>query len=259
MSVFETFGVKHLSASALNKWQGCRGAWVAHYLFDIKGQVGPAAWRGTAVEAGLTAALVGTGNVDPLQQAMMAFENEAQGDADDAVDKQRELIPPFVEQAIAGWKEAGLDKPVTQQVRTELWFDGLDVPIIGYADFVMEGYTVDLKTTERLPSKPSYNHTLQAAGYASARGEDSACLFYVTPKKSALYRLTAEDIASANRDMRRTAIGLQASLRAALYACDGDLSRAKATMAKMSPPNPDSFYWDDGSLAEALAIVQAWT
>ena len=110
---------------------------------------------------------------------MMAFENEAQGDAADNIDKQRELIAEFVRQAIAGWKEAGLDKPVTQQVRTELWFDGLDVPIIGYADFVMDGFTVDLKTTERLPSKPSYNHTLQAAGYAAARGESSACLLYV--------------------------------------------------------------------------------
>lgn len=258
MSVFEAFGVKHLSASALNKWQGCRGAWVAHYLFNIKGQVGPAAWRGTAVEAGLTAALVGTGGVDPVQQALMAFENEAQGDADDAVDKQRELIPAFVEQAISGWKEAGLDKPVTQQVRTELWFDGLDAPIIGYADFIMDGFTVDLKTTERLPSKPSYGHTLQAAGYAKARNEDTACLLYVTPKKSALYRLSKEEVDAANRDMRRTAIGLQASLKAALFACEGNISLAKATMAKMSPPNPDSFYWDDASLAEALSVVETW-
>ena len=82
-TLFEEFGVRHLSASALNKWTACRGAWVAHYLYGLKGSIGPAAWRGNAVEDGLTA-YVTKADIAPLEFAMRTFEREALGDLDEA-------------------------------------------------------------------------------------------------------------------------------------------------------------------------------
>ena len=92
--MFKAFEIDHLSASSINKWTGDRGAWVALYVFGLKGEVGPAAWRGGAVEDGLTA-YVTRSNVDPLTYSMMTFERDAKGDLDEAVEKERQLIAPM--------------------------------------------------------------------------------------------------------------------------------------------------------------------
>ena len=253
-TLFEDFGIRHLSASSLNKWSGCRGAWVAHYLYGLKGSIGPAAWRGGAVEDGLTA-YVTKADIDPLEFAMRTFERDAQGDLDDAVDAERQLIKPMLEQAIAAWEEAGLDAPKSKQIKTECWFDGVHVPMIGYADYIMDGYTLDLKTTKRLPSKPSFNHVLQVAGYAHARNEARADLLYVTGKKRIIHTVGPEEIEEAVADLHRRAIGLQETLKSAWLSAGGDIAKAKEQIARMCPPNADTFYWDDDSLAEALGTV----
>ena len=256
---FEFFGIKHLSASSLNKWIGCQGAWVSHYVFGVKGEVGPAAWRGTAVEAGLEAAITTHGGqVIPNVAAMDVFELEAGGEITDAIDKERANIEPMLAQAIDSWNRFGLPAPITQQAKTELWIDGLDVPIIGYADFVMDGYCIDLKTTLRLPSSPRFNHVLQAAGYAQARGESMGKLFYVTPKKAALYAIHQEDIDNAMADVRRRALGLQRSLKLAMQEAVSNQEAAKSILAEMCPPDLDSFYWKPEEFAAAQAQIPAW-
>ena len=253
-TLFEEFGVRHLSASALNKWTACRGAWVAHYLYGLKGAIGPAAWRGNAVEDGLTA-YVTKADIDPLEFAMRTFEREALGDLDEGVDAERQLIKPMLEQSISAWDEANLGEPVSKQIKTECWFDGVQVPMIGYADYIMDGYTLDLKTTKRLPSKPSFNHVLQVAGYAHARKERRADLLYVTGKKHIIHSVGPDEIDEAIADLQRRAVGLQETLKSAWLSAGGDIAKAKEQIARMCPPNADTFYWDDESLAEALGTV----
>lgn len=256
-SIFEAFDIAHLSASSINKWTGDRGAWVAHYIFGLKGEVGPAAWRGCAVEDGLTAHVTRS-HVDPMIYALMTFERDAQGDLDDAVEKERSLIVPMLEQAIDAWAEAELGRPSTQQIRVETWLDGVDAPLIGFADYCMNGYCIDLKTTKALPSKPRYDHVLQAAGYAHARKEQKAALLYVTAKKHVIHELDCDHIAEAIGDLARRARGLQTTLRAAWAAGGGDPERARLRLAEMCPPNIDTFYWSDSDFNVARSQIEAW-
>ena len=255
--MFKAFEIDHLSASSINKWTGDRGAWVAHYVFGLKGEVGPAAWRGGAVEDGLTA-YVTRSNVDPLTYSMMTFERDAKGDLDEAVEKERQLIAPMLEQAIVAWEEAGLGRPSTQQIRVETWLDGIDVPLIGFADYSMDGYCIDLKTTKALPSSPRHDHTLQAAGYAHARHESRAALLYVTGKKRAIYELDRTQIDEALADLTRRARGLQNTLTAAWRSAGGDSNKARLKLAEMCPPNLDTFYWTDSEFLAARAQIEAW-
>lgn len=256
-SIFRAFKIDHLSASSINKWTGDRGAWVAHYVFGLKGEVGPAAWRGSAVEDGLTA-YVTRSRVDPLTHAMMTFERDARGDLDDDVEKERGLVGPMLEQSISAWADARLGKPVTQQVRVETWLDGIEVPLVGFADYCMDGYCIDLKTTKALPSKPRHDHTLQAAGYALARNEMSAALLYVTAKKHTIHELDRDQLSDAVSDLTRRARGLQNTLTAAWAAGGGDPERAKLQLAEMCPPNIDTFYWSKSDFETARSRIEAW-
>lgn len=255
--IFNAFNLKHLSPSSINKWTGDRGAWVAHYVFGLKGEVGPAAWRGRAVEDGLTAHVTAA-RVDPLAHAMNSFEQEAQGDLDESIEKERRLIAPMLDQAIARWEDTGLGRPLTQQIRVETWLDGVAIPLVGYADYVLDGYCIDLKTTKALPSAPRHDHILQAAGYARARREDKAKLLYVTAKKSGLYETDRDQIKDAIEDLTRRALGLQNTLKAAWTGAGGDPEKARLVLAEMCPPNLDSFYWTDADFARARSSIEAW-
>lgn len=257
-TIFSRFGIAHISASSLGKWTGDRGAWVAHYIFGLKGEAGPAAWRGSAVEEGLTAHVTEAA-VDPLSHALMTFERDALGDMDDMVEKERALIAPMLSQSIIAWTDAALSRPITQQIRIETWLDGIDVPLIGFADFVMPGYCIDLKTTKALPSIPRYDHILQASAYAHARREEKAVLLYVTGKKRIFHELSAKDIQLGVADLTRRARGLQTTLKAAWSQAQGHPGKARLRLAEMCPPNIDSFYWDPDDLAEARAKIAAWT
>ena len=54
MNGFERHGITHSSASQLNKWNACQGAWVAHYLFKQRvGSVSAAMYRGICSEEGV--------------------------------------------------------------------------------------------------------------------------------------------------------------------------------------------------------------
>ncbi|MEL6569375.1 MAG: hypothetical protein AAFQ22_13225 [Pseudomonadota bacterium] len=277
MNILEEYGIRHLSASSINKWMGDRGSWVAQYIYGIKGQMGPAVFRGSAVENGLTA-YVTEANEDPLTFARRSYANDifrqVHGEdfqcsswqaeiediceADDVVAKHYGLIEAMLDQAKTAWDGEELGKPVATQIKTTLWIDGISVPVIGYADFVMDGYCLDLKTTERLPSKPSHMHAIQATGYARARDEQYASLLYITGKKSAHYQLGLDEIRETHADMRQRALGLQSTLRAAYADARGDIAKAREIIAEMCPPDVDSFYWNDRELNEARERITAW-
>lgn len=257
---FEVFGIKHLSCSALGRWQGCRGAWVAGYLYGLWGTEGPGLWRGKAVESGLDALFKGRSEKEAYAHAMREFENGAGGETDEGnIDKERGSVIAMIEQGVAAWKEHDLPPVRASQIRTELWLDGVGVPIAGYLDFALEGgFSVDLKSTHRCPSEPSFTHKLQIASYAKARGEKKAGILYVTTKKAAYYEIGEDEIDAAIVELTRRAKGLQSSLRSAVMRANLEKSEPKDVLASMCPPDPDSFYWDDGSLAEALEAVPAW-
>lgn len=248
MSPFERHGLKHLSASSLNKWRAEPAAWIVQYLMGIRDNAGPGAWRGSAVEAGLNAHLAGTDLVDPTAAMLDTFERDAMGDAADEVEKERNCLPAMLKQAQAAF--ADRERPTAMQVKVECWLDGIDVPIIGYADYVWPEYGDDLKTTFRVPSSiesASTAHKRQAAIYMRAR-KQPWFLTYVSPNKWARYEVTEAIADEAIRDLTRIARSLREVLRRSETAEDA---------AALFAPNYDSFYWS-AVTKDAAASVNAW-
>jgi len=241
---FEKHGIKRLSPSSLNLWQGEPAFWVLKYLHGMKDDVGPAAKRGTAVEAGLDHWLAGNRDLQFCQKA--AHDNyllNTGGLADDAHEKEREAINPMLEQATAAIG-SGV-KLLARQVAIETWLEGIEVPVIGFCDYVLEdGAIIDLKTTHRLPSSPKPDHMRQVAIYAQAR-QAPVSLLYVTPRKFSRMHVPAEACQEAIADITRVAKSLRSILHAAKSANDA---------AQFVAPDYSKFYWSTETTSKGKEI-----
>ena len=239
---FARHNIKRLSPSSLNLWQGEPALWVLKYLMGARDEAGPAAKRGQAVEAGLDLWLMGNRDFFACHRAALDnFALNTGGLADDDHEEEREVIGPMLEQATAAMKDA--PRLTARQVPIETYLDGIDVPVIGYCDYVLEDTAiVDLKTTHRMPSSPKQDHTRQVAVYQKAR-QAPVSLLYVTPKKFARLHVPQEACDDAIADMTRVARSLQTMLGAAQTA-------EEAT--RFVAPDFSKFYWN----AETRKLAQ---
>ena len=232
---FEKHGIKHISASSLNLYKAQPALWCGKYLLGWKDEVGAAAWRGSAVEAGLDLALYD--RTAPFEavaaKAFERFDLDAMGEITDKIEKEREAIPAFIQQAFEG--AGGWGIPNARQFKIETWIDGISVPLIGYCDYVFDDFVADLKTTFRMPGEPQGNHAAQVSGYWKATGKTPR-LLYATPKKWAVYELTPEQCDTAWADLCRAAYAVRSMLAKAHDGGDA---------LSMFAPDFDSFYWAD--------------
>tara|TARA_R110000868_G_scaffold102492_11_gene282226 strand:- start:1631 stop:2398 length:768 start_codon:yes stop_codon:yes gene_type:complete len=189
---FEAHGIPHLSPSSCNLFTSSPAMFVMQKCLKKKGAVGPAAYRGSAVEDGVAYGLLNpeANFADCTKVALEKFNTLAGFISGDKVEKERNAIPNMVEQGLMELKPYGI--PSSTQGLISLDFDDLLVPMIGYYDFEWEqhGVLTDLKTTHALPSKISQPHARQVALYRAARGDNmQARVTYITPKKRATYAL----------------------------------------------------------------------
>lgn len=78
---FERHGIQHLSPSALALYRHSPALWCLRYLFGVKDEAGPYAWRGRAVEAGVDAIVMDDADdYEAIERAKQAFETEARGE-----------------------------------------------------------------------------------------------------------------------------------------------------------------------------------
>lgn len=188
MNPFARHGIRHLSASSLRLYRDQPAAWVCRYLLGIKDDGSAAMWRGNAVEAGLNHYLLG--QPEFATKAMhVSFEERAAGQADEQIHKEREALPMFLAQAREALKDKPPLAPKDQQKKIELELPGIEVPLIGYIDYLWPDHGIDLKTTWRMPSEPSAAHVEQMACYMLATGRPFH-LCYVTPKKWVTHEVT---------------------------------------------------------------------
>ena len=241
MNPFARHGIGHLSASSLALYRNEPALWCLKYLHRVKDEAGPAAKRGTAVEAGVDALAYGFDEAQAIQTALDNFAVNTAGEASDEIEKERAAIPHMMRQAFALLKPLGT--PEARQVKIEFWLDRIEVPLIGYVDYVYDGALVDLKTTHALPSKPRPDHVAQVALYACARNEKPA-LLYATTKKAVIYR-DEIDLNEGIRVIQRSA----RALRAMLSRCE-DKHQASAMFA----PDFERFYWNDQTKAAAMEV-----
>lgn len=199
---FERHGITHLSPSSLNLYAANPCLWVGRYLSGWQDEMGPAGHRGSSVESGLDHWLFERNKDQACVVAGNRFAELTGGQCDEDHDAERANITPMLSQAVQAL--AAFDKPVARQIKVEYWANGLEVPIIGYVDYLWDDYGIDLKTTKACPSSIKADHGRQVALYAEAKKRPFKVL-YVTGKKYALYDLSPEDQAAHLRDLERQA------------------------------------------------------
>jgi len=242
---FAKFQIDHLSPSSLNCYIEQPASWVMQYLYNMRDGGSPAMWRGSAVEAGLDVFLKTTPekrNVeDCIPAAWVRYEMDAQGDLSDDVAKERANIEPILREACI----ALADRPIPDatQAKIEIWLDGIEVPIIGFIDFVWPDDCLDLKTTTRMPSEVSGNHARQVATYAKAK-QRPCHLLYVTPKKHEFKPVV--DIEPHLKYLAKQAMTIRNLLSAV---------ETKEQAAKFFLPDYDHYRWNQEAAREAALNI----
>lgn len=255
---FEMHGIERLSPSQVNKAREGFDAWFVEKILGFRFPSGAAAYRGTAVEAGVSAALFDNMTDDEaVQVAHGVFDQLSALEVDtEARAKQRGHIDIMVRDACAELRPLG--KPmrppegmaqhlVELQCRFASGEKGT-IKYIGYLDFVFPEHDliVDLKTTARLPSSFSTSHGVQAAFYKQASGGKRVRFLYVSPKKT-MPRFTwleMDDPTPYLQIIKTVTARMEAFLR---------MSPDKDTLAKVVMPNLESFYWTNADhIAEAV-------
>ena len=239
----ERFGIKHLSASHLNKAQASLAAWFVSYIEKYYEPTNAAMARGTCVEHGVGAALKAAAEDEfidigefALEAAIKEFNKKtALGVDQEKRDKELKAIPGYVEQTLEAMKPYGTPSGYQEKISIEL--EGVPVPIIGYTDFTFDdvGKIPDLKTTGRLPSAIPAPHKRQGAIYQAAKSNHAIEFMYATPKKHAVYTLEPEDAKQSLEEVRQIAMRLVRFM---------DQFETKEEMAKVIIPDYDSFYFN---------------
>jgi hypothetical protein len=234
---FEKHGIEHLSPSTCNLFTSSPATFVMKKCLKKTSAVGPAAYRGTAVEDGVSHGLfnLDASLTDCTNVALEKFNTLAAFISGEKVDKERKAIPDMVEMGLRELR--GYGTPSSAQGLISLDYDGLLVPMIGYYDFEWEqhGMLTDLKTSHALPSKISQPHARQVALYRAARGDNlSARVTYITPKKHATYAL--ENAREHVEALGKIGLTIQRFLA---------LSDDPMELASFVVPDTDSFYFND--------------
>jgi hypothetical protein len=242
MTPFERHGIKHLSPSSLNLYAVNPCLWVGRYLKGWKDDMGPAGHRGSAVESGLDHWLHERDMKAAEAVALARFAELTEGQADDEFEAERANVPAMLAQAASAL--ASHDRPIARQIKVEYWANGVEVPIIGYVDYLWDGFGIDLKTTKACPSSIKPDHARQIALYAAAK-ERPFKILYVTAKKSALIDLTPEDAAIHLADLERHARAVRHLLKKSEDADDA---------AHFFAPDRSDFRWSPKMLEQAVAV-----
>lgn len=225
--------IERHSPSSLNLFCASREMFVLEKILGRRQPVGAPAHRGTAVEDGVTAGLL-----DPKKSledcAAVAFKKYDTVTAmlqDKRRDEYRATIPDMVKSALEELRPYGI--PSQCQGFVEWKPEGLRLPIVGYFDYHWADHniTVDLKTTEKLPSSVKIPHARQVALYVTTNNADARAT-YVTPKKRATYQI--ENIDAHRQALHQIALRCEAFLA---------LSDDPEFFTKITAPDFESFYW----------------
>ncbi len=231
---FERHGITHLSPSSLSLYRAAPALWCLRYLYRVRDDETPFAWRGKAIEAAVDAIVTrGLSDDHAIELAMADFESQAGGEISPEVSRERNAIPEMVRRASPIFRKLG--PPVTRQRRIEVWLDQIEVPIIGYPDYVYPHFLIDLKTTFAIPSAARADHAVQVATYATALSLRPG-LVYVSPRRVACYGHTSIDVEAACRLLRQSAHAVRAMLAA---------SENREAAAALFVPVTTDFRWSD--------------
>lgn len=225
--------IERHSPSSLNLFCASPAMFVLEKVLKQRQPVGAPAHRGTAIEDGVTVGLLNPDAPigDCVDAAFKTYDRITALTRDTRREEYRATIPDMVGHALAELRPYGI--PSQCQGFIEWKPEGLKCPIVGYFDYHWSDHniTVDLKTTEKLPSAVKVPHARQVALYVTSNNADARAT-YVTPKKKATYRID-------NIDAHRTALH-QIALRVEKFL---SLSDDPKFFTQIIAPDYESFYW----------------
>jgi hypothetical protein len=227
---FKVHNINYLSPSSINTYITDKSQWIMRYLFGIKSFSGASAMRGIALEHVLAEKVEkGFYDFDMLDKKFVALCGEAGIDLNEArTEKERKSLEGYGKVLDEKFKYKKLEG---YQEKVEVQLDDLPIPIIGYIDFLFDNTIVDLKTTARIPSKPTESQKRQVD------------LFFASSKDSKKFSLRS--LSAYKKQIKTVAFTIQRFL---------SLSEDKHTLAHYEFPNTDSWMWSDKMKKEAEKI-----
>ena len=238
---FKAHGINYLSPSSINTYINDTSLWVARYLFKIKSSSGASAVRGIATEFVLADKYEkGVFDYNLLDVKFMSLCAESGIDLGDIkTAKEKNLLKGFGSVIDENFDYENLE---AYQEKVEVPIDDMPVPIMGYIDFRFKDKIVDLKTSTRMPTRPTEAQKRQMALYSMAYPDSSVDLFFATPKEHK--RFTLKNLTLYKKQLRKVALSIQKFL---------SISDDKHELASLMYPNLDSWLWS-GMKEEANKI-----
>ena len=238
----------HYSPSQVRLFLDEPALWFLRYYGGVFGDVGPKAWRGTAVGKAVEMYLAhpAKGILEAIGLGQHSFLQQAEGEISDAVDTEYHKILPIFEQLQEPMGKFG--GYLGAEIRAETMVDNVELPVLGYVDFAFDKGDVEIKTTDRCPSKPRLNHVRQVAFYNKARNRPQT-IVYATPKRYAVYEISQHDLDSA---WRQTHAALKAMDRINRQI---EIVTNWREQAEMYPPRDlDNWLWDSETREAAKEV-----
>ncbi len=238
---FKAHGINYLSPSSINTYINDTSLWVARYLFKIKSSSGASAVRGIATEFVLADKYEkGVFDYNLLDVKFMSLCVESGIDLGDIkTAKEKNLLKGFGSVIDENFDYENLE---AYQEKVEVPIDDMPVPIMGYIDFRFKDKIVDLKTSTRMPTRPTEAQKRQMAMYSMAYPNSSVDLFFATPKEHK--KFTLNNLTLYKKQLRKVALSIQKFL---------SISDDKHELASLMYPNLDSWLWS-GMKEEANKI-----
>ena len=239
---FKAHGINYLSPSSINTYINDTSLWVARYLFNIKSSSGASAVRGIATEFVLADKYEkGVFDYNLLDVKFMSLCAESGIDLGDIkTAKEKKLLKDFGTIIDENFDYKDLE---AYQEKVEVQIEDMPVPIMGYIDFRFKGKIVDLKTSTRMPTRPTEAQKRQMALYSMAYPDSSVDLFFATPKEHKTF--TLKNLTLYKKQLRKVALSIQKFL---------SISDDKHELASFVFPNFDSWMWSGDMKDEAKKI-----
>jgi len=254
MNPFETFQIKHLSPSNINKFIAAPDAWVASYIYKIHFPGGWAMHQGSAVESGVEYGVYNP-DADVEECVEIATQSLIKGPfllagTEEQLTKRRPIVRQMVETALEQLRPLGV--PTLPPRGNRQWKisvpvnlpDGGTIDAVGYLDFRYPNVVIDLKTTATAPSRLSLAHAIQGTIYQLAIAKETGkrvpmkFLYVLRRKKDPFIwiELTEADSEEALAVIRHNVKSMFNIL---------SRSRTKDEVRDLVPHDPSSFYWSD--------------
>ncbi|XDD52521.1 PD-(D/E)XK nuclease family protein (plasmid) [Leptospira sp. WS92.C1] len=254
------YQIEHLSASALNEYITDPAKWVLKYILKHKGS-GPALWRGSAIENAMKNVVLSNmaGSEYTVEDAVISgnrvFEEmekdflfEREGEVSEKYTEKRDKEFSYIEPSIrAGYDYFKEIQTAVFQKKFEIDL-GIEIPAIGYLDFLIPDKIIELKTAKSFPSELKDSVSRQVALQCKALSLPAEIIYLGKPTKNKShegfkkFEIPSSDIESLVDDYRMAARAIRRLLMN---------TNSVGEIIESVFPNYDHYLWDEEDIAVA--------